>query len=125
MTCSSWSILVVQRNSEGVERVVVGGKENVAVANGHSSQMSIGVDCGSAGKELLAGRGVHCVKGCVMPTISGIERKHDPVGDGGGRRVHEILRNPGRRQRQMPVLVFHLERNDAAVSGRTVGGGEL
>src|SRR6202167_4957181 len=87
-------LLVLQRNAEGVERVVVGGEEYVTVANRHAGQVRIGSDCVSARIQFLAGSSIESVERCMAGVIAPIESKHYSVGDRRRRRILEIARDP-------------------------------
>src|SRR3984885_812418 len=58
IACLISRFLVLQRNAEGVERVVVGSEEHVTVTDRHTGQVGIGLDCVAARVQFLAGGGV-------------------------------------------------------------------
>src|ERR1700684_1704524 len=79
--CLISRLLVLQRNAEGVERVVVGSKEYMAVANRHAGQVGIGLDCIAARIELVACCGIESVESGVDGGTASVEREDDSVGD--------------------------------------------
>src|ERR1700685_139574 len=90
--CLISRLLVLQRNAEGVERVVVGSEEYVTVTNRHAGQVGIGLDCVAARVEFLAGRGIESVERGVGGGIASVKSKDHPIGDRRGRRVSQIAR---------------------------------
>src|SRR5271155_5044842 len=85
-------LLVLQRNAEGIERVVVGGEEYMTVANRHASQVGIGPDCVAARVEFLAGSGIERVQSGMGRATAALQSKDYPVGDRRRRRILKIAR---------------------------------
>ena len=88
-----------------------------------------------AGPQLFPGLGVQSVQdrvgrcgdaplGCVVEAdvriglfgiLAAAVREHDSVGDHRRLRPVHVSRDPGRRQLQLAVLLFHFERRDGAI----------
>ncbi len=75
---------MLQRNAEGVERVVVGGEEYMTVADRHAGQMRIGFDCVSARVQLLAGSGIESVQSGVAGALPPSRANTTPLAIAGG-----------------------------------------